>query len=210
MKEYLSTALAIVCVVLVVSFIVMKRSDDTRHKNDAGAIDSFSNQLASAQVQLAIRDGTILTLSNNFDASRSASLTFSNRWIEVQAAYTLATERITNLNQRVAEAESENQTLNQSVMDLTNRIAGFTRQIALTGANLEQANKDYALLENRLRTDVAERVVVERKFNNLLELQAQMQKLKARPADAISAESIYAGLDVEVKSNGALHVISPE
>jgi hypothetical protein len=35
-----------------------------------------------------------------------------------------------------------------------------------------------------------------------------MQKLKKNPAEAISAESIYAGLDVEVKSN-QLHVISP-
>jgi hypothetical protein len=105
--------------------------------------------------------------------------------------------------------ESENQTLGQRGMDLTNQMAGLTMQIALTGTNLDQANKDYALLENRLQ-DVAERIVAERKFNNLLELQAQMQKLKKNPADVISSESIYAGLDVEVKSNGTLHVISRE
>jgi hypothetical protein len=34
-----------------------------------------------------------------------------------------------------------------------------------------------------------------------------MQKLKKNPAEAISAENIYRGLDVEVKSNGTLHVI---
>ena len=55
---------------------------------------------------------------------------------------------------------------------------------------------------------MAERVVVERKFNNPSELQAQMQYLKKHPAGVISADSIYAGLDVEVKSN-AVHVISP-
>jgi len=55
---------------------------------------------------------------------------------------------------------------------------------------------------------VAERVVVERKFYNLSELQAQVQNLKENPFYAISPESIYAGLDVEVKSN-TLHVISP-
>ena len=57
---------------------------------------------------------------------------------------------------------------------------------------------------------MAERVVVERKFYNLAELQAQMQKLKRHPAEEISAGSIYAGLDVEVKSNGTVHVIAPE
>jgi len=41
-------------------------------------------------------------------------------------------------------------------------------------------------------------------------LQAQMQKLKKNPADVISSESIYAGLDVEVKSNGTVHVIAPD
>jgi septal ring factor EnvC (AmiA/AmiB activator) len=106
--------------------------------------------------------------------------------------------------------ESENQTLGRRVMDLTNQMASLTGQITLTGASLDQANTNYALLENRLRRDVAERIVVERKFNNLLELQAQMQKLKKNPADVISSESIYAGLGVEVKSNGTIHVISPD
>jgi chromosome segregation ATPase len=136
-------------------------------------------------------------------------LTFSNHLIEAESAMVLSTEQITNLTRQVAEVESENQTLGRQVMDLTNRVAGLTSQIASNEASLNQANKDYALLENRLRRDVAERVVVERKFNNLSELQAQMQKLKKNPAEAISAESIYAGLDVEVKSNGTLHVISP-
>jgi chromosome segregation ATPase len=119
----------------------------------------------------------------------------------------LNTEQITNLNQQVAAAESENQTFVQRFMDLTNQMAGLTSQIASNEAGLNQANKDYALLENCLRRDVAERVVAERKFYNPLELQTQMQKLKKNPAEAISAENIYRGLDVEVKSNGTLHVI---
>jgi len=210
MKQYLSTVLALVCTVLVISLIVMKRSDNAQHENDAGAIAGFSNQLTSAQVQIASCNGTILTLSNRLDESLSASLTFSNHLIEAESAIFLDTEQITNLNQHVAEMESENQTLGRRVMDLTNQIASLMGQITLTRASLDQANTNYALLENRLRRDVAERIVVERKFNNLLELQAQMQKLKKNPAEAISSDSIYAGLGVEVKSNGTLHVISPD
>ena len=170
----------------------------------------FSNQLTSAQTQIATGNETILTFSNSLDESRSASLTFSNHLIEAESTMALDTEQITNLNRQVAETESENQTLGRRVMDLTNQLAGLTMQIASTTASLNQANNDYALLENRLRRDVAERIVVERKFNNPLELQAQMQKLKKNPADVISSESIYAGLDVEVKSNGTFHVISPK
>ena len=210
MKQFLSTALALVCTALVISLIVMKRGDNAQHENDAGAIADFSNRLDSAQIQIATCKGTILTLSNGLDESRSASLTLSNHLIEAESTIVLDTEQITNLNRHVAEMESENQTLGQRVMDLTNQMAGLTSHIALADASLDRANKDYALLENRLRRDVAERIVVERKFNNLLELQAQMQKLKKNPADVISSESIYAGLGVEVKSNGMFHVISPD
>ena len=208
MKQYLSIVLALACTALVVSLVVIKRGDNAQHENDAGAIAGYSNQLTSAQTQIAAGNGTILTFSNSLDESRSVSLTFSNRLIEAESAMVLCTEQITNLNRQVAEVESENQTLDRRVMDLTSQMAGLTMQIASNEAGLNQANIDYALLENRLRRDVAERVVVERKFNNPSELQAQMQKLKKNPADVISAGSIYAGLDVEVKSNGTLHVIS--
>jgi chromosome segregation ATPase len=208
MKHYFSTVLTLVCVVLVIALIVIKRGDNAQHENDAGALADFSNRLDSAQTQVAFGTGTILTLSNRLDESQSASLTFSNQLVEAESTIALATEQVTNLTRQVAEVESENQTFGRRVMDLTNQMAGLTSQIALTGASLAQANQDYALLENRLRRDVAERIVVERKFNNPSKLQAQMQYLKEHPAEVISADSIYAGLEVEVKSN-EFHVISP-
>ncbi len=208
MKQYLFTVLALACTVLVVSVIEMKRGDNAQHENDAGAINDFSNQLASVKVQVAAYNGTLITLSNSLDESQSVSLTFSNHLAEAESTIALDTEQITRLNRQVAEVESENQTLGQRVMDLTNQMAGLTSQIALTETSLAQANRDYALLENRLRRDVAERLVVERKFNNLSELQAQMERLKNYPGGEVSAESIYAGLDMEVKSN-AVHVIAP-
>jgi chromosome segregation ATPase len=212
MKKNLSTVLALVCTVLVISLIVMKRGDNAQHENDTGAIADLSNRLDSAQTQIAIGKGTILTLSNSLNESRSTSLLFSNHLIEAESTIVFDTEQITNLTRRVAEMKSENQTfgqtLDQRVMDLTNQMAGLTSQIASTAASLDQANNDFALLENRLRRDVAERIVVERKFNNPLELQAQIQKLKKNPADVISSDRIYAGLEVEVKSN-KFHVSSP-
>jgi hypothetical protein len=71
-------------------------------------------------------------------------------------------------------------------------------------------HKDYALLENRLRQDVAERSIVERKFNNAVELKAQMQKLEKNPTKLVTSGQIYGGLDVEVSSNGTYHVLSKD
>jgi peptidoglycan hydrolase CwlO-like protein len=221
MKKYLSIALTLVCIVLVISLVITKRGDDAQHENDSSAITTFSNQLDSAQAQIAACNGTILTFSNSLNESQAmslesqaVSLTFSNRLTDAESTIALDTEQISNLNLQVAGLVSNNQTLDQRVMDLTNQmtsqVTALTRQIALTQTNLDQANKDYLLLENRFRIDVAERLVMQRKFFNREELKAQMQRLKEDPfVQEISEQSIYAGLDVEVKSN-TFHVISPD
>ena len=207
--KYLLSAFALVCIVVVISLVMVKRNDEAQHENDAGALAGCSNQLTLAQAQITGCNEMLLALSNRLEESESASFASSNRLTEAESNLVLDTQRITNLTPGVAAVESEKQALDQRVMDLTNQTAGLTRQIASNQVSLEQAYKDYALLENRLRRDVAGRLVVERKFNNPSELQAQLQNLKKHPAGVISAESIYAGLDVEVISN-AFHVISPE
>ena len=212
MKQFLSIALAVVCVGLVVALYLSKQGADAQHDSDVSAIDGLSNQLASAQSQIASGNGTMLTLSNGLGQSQSATMFFSNQLVDAQSTITLNLEQITNLTQQVAVTKSENQVLGQHIVDAaaqtTAQVAALTNQIALVKTDLAQAHKDYGLLENRLRRDVAERLVVERKFNSPVELQKQMLNLKTNPAAAISEESIYKGLDVEVKSN-AFHVISP-
>ncbi|MGO8767095.1 MAG: hypothetical protein ACLQSR_18420 [Limisphaerales bacterium] len=214
MKEYLSTVLGLTLIVLVIALIVVKRGDDAQQQSDAGAITDYSNQLLSAQTQLGISEGMLTVQSNSLAGWQSAAVTFSNNLTEVESTNVLDAELITNLTGQIAEVKSENQVLTESVTELnnqmTNQVAGLTKQIASTEASLEQANKDYALLENRLRRDVAERVLVERKFNNLAELRAQLDKLKWDPAEEISADDFLKDLDVEVSSNGSFHVIAPE
>jgi septal ring factor EnvC (AmiA/AmiB activator) len=213
---FLPIALAIGCVALVIALVMTKKGDNAQHDADTGTIADISNRLTAAQSLIALREETIVTFSNSLDETRLVSVAFSNHLTEAQSALTLAAGQITNLTRQVAEGKSENQSLGQRLVGLTNQIAGLTKQIALTAASLERTNqdlvqayKDYALLDNRFRIDVGERTVVERKFNNPAQLKAQLQRLKLYPAGVISAESIYAGLNVEVKSNGWCHVIAP-
>jgi chromosome segregation ATPase len=216
MKLLLPIVLALACIALGISLYLTKQDDTAQHENDTSAIADFSNQVTSAQSQITLRNATILTFSNSLDEAHAATLVFSNHLLEAQSTIDSGQEQITNLNRQVAAATSDNQTLGQRILGLTNQIAGLAAQLASTKASLAQTNQDlvqahqdYALLENRFRIDVAERTVVERKFNNPPQLRAQLQKLKKNPAGIISAESIYAGLNVEVKSNGWCHVIAP-
>ena len=216
MKLILPMILALACIVLAVLLYQTDKQDTTRQETDAGAIADYSNKLSSAELQVAIRQSTVMTFSNRVEAGIFGVLTFSNQLVEAQSTIARDGEHTTNLIRQVAELRADNQSLERRIQGLTNQIAGLTSQLAVAGANLAQTNsdlvqayKDYALLENRFRIDVAERIVAERKFNNPAELQAQTKKLKQNPAGVVSAESIYAGLNIEVKSNGSVHVIAP-
>lgn len=216
MKWLLPLALALAGIALAISLYLTQQGDAAQHQNDTSAIADYSNQVTSAQAQIAVRNAALLTCSNSLDEAHSAALVLSNHLLDAQSTIDSGKEEIANLTRQVAEATSEKRTLGLSLVGLTNQLAGLTAQLALVGANLTQTNldlvqahKDYALLENRFRIDVAERMVVERKFNNPAQLQAQLEQLKKTPAGIISAETIYAGLNVEVKSNGWCHVITP-
>jgi len=213
MKQYLTVALALVCAVLVVALIVIKHVDNAQQAGDVGAIADFSNQLDSAQMQIALCNGRIIEFSNSLDQCQSAALTLSNQLNDAQSTVALDAGQVTNLNQQVAEMKSEmessNQTFSLRVTDLTNQVARLTTRLALTETNLVQADKNYASVEYGLRRDVAARLVVEQKFHDPAALQSQLEYLKQNPEETVSAQSIYAGLDLEVTSNG-VHVISSQ
>jgi len=199
---------------VAVSLFVTKRNDNAQHEKDAEAITSASNLLSSAQMEVAAGKEEMLTLSNRLETCQSTSLTFSNGLIEAKSAQAAAKEdlsrQITDLNRQIAQSESEKQASSQRLAVLTSQLVEFTNQIASAQASLLQANKDYALLENRFRRDVAERVMVERKFNNRTELKAQLEYLQWSPDKEISEDRIREGLNVVVGKSNLCYVIAPE
>jgi predicted nucleic acid-binding Zn-ribbon protein len=214
MKHLPAVVLGLVCVALVISLFVSKSNDNAQHEKDAEAITSVSNLLSSAQTEVAACKGKMVTLSNRLETCQSTSLTFSNELIEAKSAHATAKEdlnrQINDLNRRITQSESEKQASSQQLAAMTDQIAELTNQIASAQASLLQANKDYALLENRFRRDVAERVIAERKFNNRTELKAQLENLQWNPAKEISEDRIREGLNVVVGKSNLCYVIAPE
>ena len=222
MKHLLSVILGLVSLGLAVSLFVSKRNNDAQHERDAEAITSASNLLSSCQTEVAAFKGEGIALSNGLETCQSTSLTFSNELMEAKSALATTKEgldrQITDLNRQITrqttQSETEKQASNQRIAALANQNAELTNQIASARASLLQANNDYVLLENRFRRDVAERVIVERKFNNRTELKAQIEWLLWNPSKEISEDRIREGLDVVVgRSNGSTnlcYVIAPE
>jgi len=219
MKLILPIILGIAAAALAVALFLTRQSDNALLDTANTSINDFSNRLDSAQTQLSERNGSLLIVSNNLVESQSAVLTFSNQLMDAKSAVAAGAEQITNLTRQaaqLADVQALNKTLNRNIMNLTNALAEYAQQLASTKSSLAdtnlvlaQAYKDFSLLENRFRIDVAERTVLERKLRSVTELQAQIDKLKKTPAAPVTEATIYAGLDVEVRSNGTVHVITP-
>ena len=218
MKHLASVILGLVCLGLAVSLFVSKRNNDAQHEKDAEAITSVSNLLSSCQTEVAAFKEEAIALSNRLETCQTISLTFSNELMEAKSALATTKEgldrQITDLNRQIArqgtQLEAEKQASTQRIANLTDQIAELTNQIASARASLLQANKDYVLLDNRLRRDVAERVIVERKFNNRTELKAQIEYLLRNPSKEISEDRILEGLNVVVGRSNLCYVIAPE
>ena len=214
MKTYSIIALAVVSIVLAVVLITTKNSDNAQMTADANAIVDYSNRLDTAEMHVSERNGALIILSNTL---AETTQTLSNQLTAAQATVAQNAEQLTKLNEQVATAAADNRDLNQRIVNLTNQVSSLSAQLYQTQTNLTQtsqnlalAKTNYAALENRFRRDVAERIVVEHKFNMISELQAQLKKLQTSPGQWATPKSIYEGLNVEVSSNGACHVIAPE
>lgn len=217
MKTYLTIVLAAVSVGLLAILFVTKHGDNAQIEAGNTSLADCSNRLDSAQTQLAARDATIVDLTNSLAAASAAALASSNQLAEAQGKIQLQNELMTGLNHRLDDAKKEQADLAAQITGLNVQIASVSNQLTATQASLTltnsalvQSQKDYAALESKFRQDVAARTVAERRFNNLIEVQTQEAKLKKSGAPWVTPESIYAGLNVEVLSNGTVHVIAPE
>ena len=216
--KYLSIVLILVSILLGAALVMTKSSDSAALDTATGTLSDFSNRLDTAQSKVTAGAKTILTLSNSLAETASAVLTGSNLLAAAQATNALQAEQLTGLNRQLTESLAAAQSLNASLQEATNQLAPLKAQISASQTNLTQATQDlvqlrheYAQLQNRLQRDVAERLVVERKFSNPEALQAQMNKLQEYGGSFdVTADKIYAGLDVEVKADGVTHVIAPE
>lgn len=198
--------------------------------NDLNDVNlSLSNNLVAASEQVA-------NLSNNL-AATSATLAASQS--DLAAGQASAKSQIAGLNSQIAGLQNQNKTLDDQLGAMTNAMSQLNAQIAATQQQLAHANSDNAFLQQALQTQMAQKAELEHKFNNLTALRQQEKKIKhvdfvtrriqiannpplgmkgaallvwrrdhpyTEPAAPTPAES---SLNVEIGSDGSVHVIPP-
>lgn len=242
--------LAVACVAIGIALIAVKSSSDTQHDKDVSSIVDFSNQVVNADQHIDSLNQVNLSLTNDLMLSQQQSLELSNNL--ATAAATLAstkaslasmqdqvvtlTNQVATLNTQVADLQSQNNELDQRATELTNTIARLNDQITDTENKLALATTNNAFLQSELEKQLAEKAALERRFNDLDSVRAQLKKLKdelyiARrmelnryqngnkklgnllmqraPLNAAPNNGNPYDLDVEVGSDGSVKVIPP-
>jgi chromosome segregation ATPase len=195
--------LIVVCVGLVVALVAGIKSADTQRKKDVETILDFSNQLTTANVNLDDLRQVNLALTNDLDAARQTLMTLSNQYAATSTSLSNTAAALKTAQDQIADLEAQNQALDQQVAGMTNTIANLSKQIAETQMRLVESETNNTFLENELKRQVAEKAELERKFNNLSQVRAQVRKLRDDLLVARRLQWMRAGTDPSQQQKGA-------
>ena len=195
--------LAVACIALAVVLVASKKSSEIRQKKDAETILDFSNQLTTASASLDELRQVNLMLTNDLASSRQVMLTFSNQYIATTATLSNTEAALKTAQDQISDLEEQNRALDQRAVDLTNTIANLTAQITETQMKLVASETNNAFLESELNKQVAERAELERRFNDLAKVRAQVRKLRDDLLSARRLKWMREGTDPAQQRKGA-------
>ena len=184
--------LVLALIALAIALFATKQQGVNLHTADVTSIVNFSNQLVESSAQLNEARQVNLDLTNDLSLTRSQLTVaqehleqLSNSLISVEvtlentsALLAIAQNQITNLHVKMTDLEWHNKTLEQNAQELTATIAQLNGTIAETERKLSKETKNRSYLEKELQKQIALRTELEGKFNNLVEVRAQIRKLR--------------------------------
>lgn len=184
--------LSVACGVLLIALLATRKQSDEQHTADVNARQEFSNQLVAANSKVNELNQVNLALTNDLSASlqqvsqaRQQAEQLSNSLATVAAtlegsrtSLASARDQIAGLNTQISDLEQKNQALDQHASELTNTIAQLNLDIASAQNQLAISETNRLFIEQQLQKQMAQKAELERKFNDLNEVRAQMKKLK--------------------------------
>jgi chromosome segregation ATPase len=231
--------LAVLCIGLGVMLFSTKKRAEVEKQKDVETILNHSNQWVKTSLDLDEQQQVNRLLTNDLTAARAEFATLTNKYTEVVSTLGQTEASLKASQSAVAERDAKISALeNEKAVDLSAALTNLTTMIVETQRKLDASEGDKAFLEGELKRLLAEKAELERQFNDLAILRAQVSKLKeelsiARRLDWIrrgifaadeqkgatrlmnhksttpTANSSQYDLNVEVESDGSVKVISP-
>jgi chromosome segregation ATPase len=209
--------LAVLCLGLGIALIAIRNNAVEQKRTDDDAILGFSNKwvetstkledqkqvTATMEKDLDVRKKILLDLTNSF-TTVSANLSESSANLaKTEASLKASQEEVAKRDAKIAELESQNQALDKQAVDLGASITNLNLQIADTRKKLAASEGDKNFLQKELNRMMSEKAELERQFNDLTVLRAQVSKLKQELNIARRIEWIRQGLFASSEQKGA-------
>ena len=183
-------------------------------KKQVATINDFSNKLDQTSKNLDEQVQVNSTLQGNLEQRKRELLDTSNSLVKVtadltrtrseaQAAAEAAKAELAQRDQRINELETQRSDLTKKMDDLTLNIDKLGIQIADTEKKLTASEGDREFLLKELKRMQTEKAELERQFNDLSVLRAQVAKLKDELSISRRLEWIRMGIYGAQERKGA-------
>ena len=207
--------LVVVCVGLGVGLIGIKRQSDKEKADSEASIQNFSNKLVVAASQLDETKQVNAELRKDIDNEKKNYSELTNNFSQVSAnlaqsegSLRMSEQEIAKRDVKIVELETQNKALDQRAQDLGLEITNLTENIAATQKKLLASEGDKSLLEKELKRMVAEKAELERQFNDLTVLRAQVAKLREEQVIARRMDWTARGIYAAAEQKGAQRLIT--
>jgi len=206
--------LLLISVGLGVAVITVKKSAADQHLQDSKQFHSVSNQFVQASTDLEEQKKVATMLEKDLETKKKdfeQSLTeltnnltqVSSNLAKTETSLRTAEQDLKERDAKIADLEAQNQALDKKAEALSNSITNLNTEIADTRHKLAASEGDKAFLEQRLKRLVAEKTELERQFNDLTVLRAQVAKLKEEQNVARRLDWARQGLFASSDAKGA-------
>ncbi|HKI69242.1 MAG TPA: hypothetical protein VKA67_06620, partial [Verrucomicrobiae bacterium] len=190
--------------------VVIRQRSTERQRADADRIHTLSNQWAETELNLDDQRQVNTTMKKILDSQKNAYLDLTNNFAQLsgnleKTASSLkeAQDEVNKRDAKIAELESQNNTLDQRALSLSQSITNLTQQIERTQQKLAASEGDKDFLEKELQRLMAEKAELERQFNDLTVLRAQVSKLKSELSISRRLDWIRRGIMSSFGQKGA-------
>ncbi len=205
--------LILACVGLVVALIVTSSQSTKQQQAAVETIVTLSNKWEETSAKLEEQRKVNTDFENDLKAQRESFGNLTNAYTDLAGKLdkteTTLKEEVSRRDAKIADLESQNQALDQRAVDLSFAITNLTSQIEDTQKRLAASEGDKAFLEKELQRLMAEKAELERQFNDLAVLRAQVAKLKEELNISRRLEWIRQGLFAKAEQKGAQQLIQP-
>jgi chromosome segregation ATPase len=202
--------LILICVGLIAALIWSQKQASDQKTRDIDQIGNYSNKWVETSAGLEQQRQVNVSLEGDLKKQRDDYSKLTNDFTQVssnldttESSLKAAREDITQRDAKIADLESQNQALDQRALDLSTAITNLTSQINDTRKKLAASEGDKAFLEKELERLMTEKAELERQFNDLNVLRAQVSKLKEELSISRRLEWIRQGLFTRAEQKGA-------